>query len=125
MAGNRKKKEKRKKDPNSPDFQTNQPEQKRTTMDINNRSPPHPQASGSFTYSSYTQAPPQQNMPYSQPYGYYSSSPPQPVPISMSQLTPLPVSPPVSFSQGQSHVVLSGDVVVQLFQRLDMMDTKT
>ena len=128
MAGNRKKKNKRKKDPNSPDFQNCQPEQKRTTMDMNTRS--HPQASASFVYPTYTQSTPQQNMPYSQSYSqhygqpYYGSPPPPPVPLSLAQMTPLPVSPPVSASQGQSPSVLSGDVVAQLFGRLDMMDKK-
>ena len=123
MAGNRRKKDKRKKDPNSPDFQNSQPEQKRTTMDMNRS---QQQASGSFVYPTYTQAHPQQHMPYSQPYGqpYYGSPPPPPVPMSMSQLPPLPVSPPVSASQGQSQSVLSGDVLAQLFGRLDMMDKK-
>lgn len=125
MAGNQKKKDKRKKDPNSPDFQNSQPEQKRTTVDMNSRS--QPQASGNFVYPSYTQAHSQQNMAYGQPYGqpYYGSPPPPPVPVPMSQLSqlpPLPVSPPVS--QGQSQNVFSGDVVAQLFGRLDMMDKK-
>ena len=91
----------------------------------------HRQVGVLFTHHMYTQTHPHQNMPYSQAYGqpYYGSPPPPPVPmplsqVPISQLPPLPVSPPVSASQGQSQNVLSGDVVAQLFQRLDMMDQK-
>ena len=107
MADNRKKKDKWKKDPNSPDFQNIQPEQNK--MDMDGRS--QPQASAGFVYPSYTQAHPQQNAPYGQPY---YGSPPNHL-VSLSQLPPLPVSP-----QGQN--VLSGDVVTKLFERLEMMD---
>ena len=128
MGGN-KKKGKRKKDPNSPDFQLVQPGQKRTTMEMNGQNggqqkQQQTQASASYMYQTFTpQQPLQPNIHYGQPY---YGSPPAPAISQMpqiSQMPPIPISPSVSQPKNVQNT-LTQDVITKLFERLDMMDKK-
>ena len=127
--GGDKKKGKRKKDPNSPDFQLAQPGQKRTTMEMNGQNggqqkQQQTQASASYMYQTFTpQQPLQPNIHYGQPY---YGSPPAPAISQMpqiSQMPPIPISPSVSQPQNAQNT-LTQDVITKLFERLDMMDKK-
>ena len=113
MTGEKKKKDKRKKDLNSPDSNNGTPDTKRFYIDMSGGQPP--QASANFMYQGYAHS----NMPYGQPF--YGSPPPPPVGPTVSQshmhMQQIPASPPGT-------AALGGDVVAKLFERLDMMDKK-
>ena len=111
---------KRKKDPNSPDSDIEKPGQKRVTMD---NSQQQPQASGGL-YFPYGQ--PMHGMPFMQPY--YGSPPPSTPQMSQSQYTtmasaiPLPKSP--ELGPGSPVGPVSQDILSQILERLNVMDTK-
>ena len=112
-------KNKRKKDPNSPDLDIEKPGQKRSTMESSQQQ--HPQASGLF----FPYGAP---MSYGQPY-YGSPPPPSQQMAHMSSIAaamPLPRSPEPGLGSGQGSPKgsVSPDILTKILERLDVMDSK-